>query len=229
MIELLSSSAYLIVNKDLSHKVGLQAAALLADLITKQLYFEAEHGTVDYFFNTVENIQKDTTLSAYQQRAAVAILKRYKLIDTKRKGIPAKKYFKVNAEQVMQFLNYKDLSSLNTTNNNNKINNNNNTTNIPGLELRKAKFLEEAFLSNGDKQINGYSILAEEDLKEFCNYWTEPNRSKTKLNFELQRTWSMDLRIKNWARNIKNWGRKDKVKGKIDAQIDEYNKGKEYL
>jgi hypothetical protein len=39
----------------------------------------------------------------------------------------------------------------------------------------------------------------------------------------------MDLRIKNWARNIKNWGRKDKVKGKIDAQIDEYNKGKEYL
>ncbi len=59
MIELLSSSAYLIVNKDLSHKVGLQAAALLANLITKQLYFEAEHGTVDYFFNTVENIQKD--------------------------------------------------------------------------------------------------------------------------------------------------------------------------
>ena len=44
MINLLSSTAYLIVNKKLSQQVGLQAAALLADLISKQVYFENEMG-----------------------------------------------------------------------------------------------------------------------------------------------------------------------------------------
>ena len=42
-------------------------------------------------------------------------------------------------------------------------------------------------------------------LNEFYEYWTEPNKSNTKMRFELQKTWSIDLRLKTWAKNDKNF------------------------
>ena len=38
-------------------------------------------------------------------------------------------------------------------------------------------------------------------IKEFILYWTEPNKSKTKLKYELEPTWDMGRRLKRWANN----------------------------
>ena len=38
-------------------------------------------------------------------------------------------------------------------------------------------------------------------ITQFAEYWTEPNRSNTRMRFELQRTWSTSLRLARWARN----------------------------
>jgi len=40
-----------------------------------------------------------------------------------------------------------------------------------------------------------------ETLREFYEYWIEPNKSKTKMRFELQKTWDLNLRLKKWASN----------------------------
>ena len=32
-------------------------------------------------------------------------------------------------------------------------------------------------------------------------YWTEPNKSCTKMRFELEKTWSLGRRLKTWNRN----------------------------
>ena len=45
----------------------------------------------------------------------------------------------------------------------------------------------------------------QEMVTQFGDYWTEPNRSMTKMRFELQRTWSTPLRLAIWARNDKNF------------------------
>ena len=67
-------------------------------------------------------------------------------------------------------------------------------------------------------------------LNSFVDYWTEPNKSKTKMKFELQQTWSTNLRLKTWAKNQKKWDRpKAQTMSKIDSQLNEYLKGKEYL
>ena len=67
-------------------------------------------------------------------------------------------------------------------------------------------------------------------LNSFVDYWTEPNKSKTKMKFELQQTWSTNLRLKTWAKNQKKWDRpKKQTMSKIDTQLNEYLKGKEYL
>ena len=41
----------------------------------------------------------------------------------------------------------------------------------------------------------------EEMIRQFADYWTEPNRSNTRMRFEMQRTWNTSLRLARWARN----------------------------
>ena len=38
-----------------------------------------------------------------------------------------------------------------------------------------------------------------EMLAKFFDYWSEPNRSNTKMRFELEKTWSLARRLKTWA------------------------------
>ena len=36
-------------------------------------------------------------------------------------------------------------------------------------------------------------------IRAFYDYWTEPNKSKTKMRFELEKTWDVKRRLNNWA------------------------------
>lgn len=44
-------------------------------------------------------------------------------------------------------------------------------------------------------------------LKAFYNYWSEPNPSKTKMRFELGKTWDTSKRLVTWSNN--NFGNKN--------------------
>ena len=48
----------------------------------------------------------------------------------------------------------------------------------------------------------------EQLLYDFYEYWSEPNRSKTKMRFEQQATWDLSRRLARWARN--NFNRYDR-------------------
>ena len=230
MKHLLSSSAFLIVNKKLAKQVGLKGAVLLADLISKEEYFIANGMTDGWFFNTEANIERDTTLTSYQQRKVLKTLKKYQIIETKRKGIPAKQYFKINEANLLKILSCEetkqlvvnklnDLSATNLTtiNKNKEIKITNNT-----ISIRRLKFINDVSLFDYDKNI----------LDSFTDYWTEPNKSNTKMKFELQQTWSTNLRLKTWAANQKKWDKpksNPKSMSKLDAQINEWQKAKELL
>ena len=217
MKHLLSSTAFLIVNKELAKKVGLKAAVLLADLISKEEYFISKGMTDGWFFNTEANIEADTTLNPYHQRKCIKTLKTHQIIETKRMGIPAKQYFKINEQQVMQILNNLLVKNSTTINKNKEIRIINNT-----ISNRKNDFVFEVLTFNYDESI----------LNGFIDYWTEPNKSNTKMKFELNKTWKTELRLKTWATNQKKWDKpKSKSKGmsKLDAQINEWQKAKELL
>jgi hypothetical protein len=67
-------------------------------------------------------------------------------------------------------------------------------------------------------------------LNSFVDYWTEPNKSKTKMKFELQQTWSTNLRIKTWAKNQKKWDRpKKQTMSKIHQHLQKNLNVKEKL
>ena len=50
-----------------------------------------------------------------------------------------------------------------------------------------------------------YSV---EMLEAFVDYWSEPNKSKTKLRYELQKTFDIARRLKTWSKNENKFGTK---------------------
>ena len=217
MKHLLSSTAFLIVNKELAKQVGLKAAVLLADLISKEEYFISKGMTDGWFFNTEANIEADTTLNPYHQRKCIKTLKTHQIIETKRMGIPAKQYFKINEQQVMQILNNLLVKNSTTINKNKEIRITNNT-----ISNRRNDFVFEVLTFDYDEVL----------LNGFIDYWTEPNKSNTKMKFELNKTWQTELRLKTWATNQKKWDKpksNPKSMSKLDAQINEWQKAKELL
>ena len=190
MKHLLSSSAFLVVNKTLAKNIGLKETILLADLISKEEYFINNGMTDGWFFNTEANIQKDTTLTPYQQRNALKSLKNNQIIETIRKGIPAKQFFKINEEQVIKFLNNKSATNLTTINKNKEIILNNK------LSI-KEKFINQVMYFDYDKEMKD----------DFISYWTEGVK---KMRFQKQGTFEIKLRLERWSKNSAKWDKPKK-------------------
>jgi len=212
MKQLLSSTAYLIVNKRLSKQVGLKAAVLLADLISKEQYFINNNQIKDgWFFNTSVNIERDTTLTNYQQKKAIKKLEQLGFIQTELKGMPAKLHFKIIENKILTFFNSsfqetsKHVSKKLEANNNKVIINNNNIS-----------FIEDVFSYDYPKQM----------LQEFHDYWTEPSK-KGIPRYKMQRTWCTKRRLNTWYKRSKQWSKTPT--SKIDAQLDNYNEAKKHL
>ena len=213
MKHLLSSSAFLVVNKEVVKRVGLKEAVLLADLISKEIYFTDNNLLIKgYFFNTEDNIYRDTTLTPYQQRKCLKTLLNHKLLHIKRMGVPAKLHFKINEEQVIKLLQDKTSKNLTSNNKNKEL-----KTINKSISIRLQEFTEKVYSSKYSTEL----------CTEFCEYWTETNPKGTKMKFEMQKTFDIGRRLARWAKNNKTWN-KTKT-SKIDAQIDNYNNAKKHL
>jgi len=215
MKNLLSSTAFLVVNKKLAKEIGLHEVVLLADLISKEQYFiENNQLNEGWFFNTAKNIQADTTLTSHQQRNCIKYLKELGIIETKLIGIPAKLHFKIIENKLLSYFTtsysntaQQDVKKTQTINKNKEIRINNNNISI------KEKFIFE---------VNSFEY--EDCLKEdFIDYWCE---GKKRMRWQKQPTFDISLRLKRWAKNAKKF---NKGTSKIDSQLNEYLKGKELL
>ncbi len=138
ILQLLASSSFITLNKNVIKAVGLEEALLLGELCSEYDYWIKREELQDgYFFSTVENIEENTTLNDYKQRKSLKTLQQLKIVDVKVKGLPAKRYFKINEEQLIKLLNiqcsnnlkyssknFKELDTKNFECNKNKQNNN---------------------------------------------------------------------------------------------------------
>ncbi len=53
------------------------------------------------------------------------------------------------------------------------------------------------------------SQYGKEMVREFFDYWTEPNKSNTRMRFELERTWEISRRLALWVRRDNQFSRKN--------------------
>lgn len=119
IFKLLNPDNTMTINRPLAHALGTSEAIIYSALIAKQAYYEQREMLDEdgYFFCTISDLQESTGLTRYQQDGAIKNLIDVNLIECCKKGIPARRFFRVNdnvdllrtllqkGEEIMQSLN----------------------------------------------------------------------------------------------------------------------------
>lgn len=145
IVSLLASDNFIVINRDLLKMYGLNVTLMLCELASEYNYYKKEGKLEEdgLFFSTVDNISDKIGLSKYQQAEALKALDQMGIVKTIVKGIPAKRYFKLDVEKIANKLannsptrsqktRQLEVKKLDTKNNNIKIINKNNNKNKEG-------------------------------------------------------------------------------------------------
>ena len=176
ILSLLASDNYIVINRDLLKKYGINVTLMLCELAGEYNYYDQNGKLEDgMFYSTIENISERTGLSKYQQSEALKVLDNIGIVKSVVKGIPAKRYFKIDIEELAkQIVNISpsscqeigklDGEKLETKNNNRKLINKSNNIKESKKE-RKPKKQTKSY----DEQIEEYTENEElqEALKAF--------------------------------------------------------------
>lgn len=99
------STNFIMTNRDLISKFGVNSAVMLGELYGRMNYFRKRNELkFGYFFATKESIEKSTKLSPYKQRKATSILQAAEILNVKHIDIPPKTYYKINEEKLLKVL-----------------------------------------------------------------------------------------------------------------------------
>lgn len=101
--QLLLMNNYYSLNKTLVSRLGIEEAFFICLLAEAEQFFKG-HEKDGYFFQTAKEIETRSGLSSYKQRTIIASLEEKGLIKTDLKGIPAKRYFKLEYENISNFI-----------------------------------------------------------------------------------------------------------------------------
>ena len=110
--ELLLSNNYWVLNKSVVSEFGVETAFILGVLAEAEKMLSDEDG---WFFQTSETIEEITGLSNHKQTLCFKVLKEKGILEQKNKGVPMKRYFKINFENIQKLLfkNFKNCNSKN--------------------------------------------------------------------------------------------------------------------
>ena len=87
-------------NRPIAHALGLGAAVVYSALISKYEYYYKHNmlGEDGFFFSTIADLQESTSMGKCQQSNAIKVLTDAGLVEVCRRGMPAKRYFRVRDE-----------------------------------------------------------------------------------------------------------------------------------
>jgi hypothetical protein len=162
VLQLVANKSFITVNKVIAQRFGLDAAVLLGELASTQVYWE-EQGGLDgegMFYQTCEQITQNTTLSKHQQAKAAKVLEDAGVLKTKKKGLPPMKYYVIDADELWVMLNQRRLKNL--TNDGEK---------IEPTSVKK-------FNTNNKRENNKREIIKDKKDIVFNSTLSEPVREK---------------------------------------------------
>jgi len=173
-MSILSNDGYIILNKYVMKALGLHEAILLGELCSEYIYWYKEEKLQDgFFYSTRENIERETTLSPFQQRQALKKLTEMGLVEILEKDMPKKTYYKVDEEKVYKFLLETDLNLTEVKKFNDKTSNNLTSSDekIKHKEVEKLD-INNNNINNNKKNNNILSnlITGETEQKEEMRY-----------------------------------------------------------
>ena len=114
-----------------------------------------------------------------------------------------------NKYSIITICKYDDYQNDKTTTNkqpNKQLTNNQQSTNNKQEERECKNEEKKMFIAKIQKEFYQSLVQFNSDfdkttLRDFYNYWTEPNKSLTKIKWQLERTWDSKKRLTRWVNN----------------------------
>ena len=209
LMSILSNDGYIILNKYVMKALGLHEAILLGELCSEYIYWYKEEKLQDgFFYSTRENIEKETTLSPFQQRQALKKLTEMGLVEILEKDMPKKTYYKVDEEKVYKFLLETDLNLTEVKKFNDKTSNNLTSSD----EKIKHKEVEKLDINNNNinNNIKNNNILS--------NLITGETEQKEEMGYE--EIFKQNIEYDILVQDIKN---KELIKNITDIAVETLN------
>ena len=171
ILQLISTENFISVNKELIKLLGLEEAIILGELASEYEFWN-RRGELDqgFFYSTIENIEKNTTLSVHKQRKALNNLKEKGLIEIKVKGIPAKRYIKIIEKQVYELLSFQFVKNSQTSLSNfehtvsEKLSGNNNINNNKIIVVDKEREKSQEYLDEINTEPKKVLLFYEQNI-----------------------------------------------------------------
>lgn len=98
ILQLLSKKNYIAYNKALAKKIGVDEAILFGEMCSLTNVYG------DEFFCDQETLMEETCLTEYRVRNAIKTLQEVGLLKVERKGMPAKNYYTLNEDVLIDML-----------------------------------------------------------------------------------------------------------------------------
>lgn len=157
--QLLMSSNYFILNKQLVKALGIETAFLLSALVEADDQLADEEG---WFYQTSKTIEDITGLSNYKQSLGIEKLIDLGILEQINKGIPMKRYFKISYEKIQKLLfkKFENCTSKNLKSSSQKISKNK-ELNINNID----KKLRDKEIKKDDDNINNLDGI-DQEVKE---------------------------------------------------------------
>lgn len=215
VIHLLSAGNFIAVNKSLIKSIGLIPAILIGELASECLYWETQGTLVDgcWFYSTVDNINDNTGLSEHDQREGIKSLIDLGIIETKKMGVPAKRYFKLNEEILMEVVNH--LSSGKQTS----------SSQVNGpqeVRLSRINKNKEIRITNKNKENNEKENIQKkerfvpptvEEVRAYCLERGNTVDPENFVDFYTSKNWMVGkTKMTNWKASVRTWERNEKKK-----------------
>lgn len=215
LMSILSNDGYIILNKYVMKALGLHEAILLGELCSEYIYWYKEEKLQDgFFYSTRENIEKETTLSPFQQRQALKKLTEIGLVEILERDMPKKTYYKVNEEKVYKFLLETDLNFTDVKKFDDKTLNNLTSSDekITHQEVKKLEINN----NNINNNKNNNNILA--------NLITEETEQKDEMRYD--EIFKQNIEYDILVQDIKN---KELIKNITDIAVETLNTSKKEI
>ena len=157
--QLLMSSNYFILNKQLVKALGIETAFLLSALVEADDQLADEEG---WFYQTSKTIEDITGLSNYKQSLGIEKLIDLGILEQINKGTPMKRYFKISYEKIQKLLfkKFENCTSKNLKTSSQKISKNK-ELNINNID----KKLRDKEIKKDDDNINNLDGI-DQEVKE---------------------------------------------------------------
>lgn len=174
--QLLMSSSYFVLNKQIVKAIGIEAGFLLTTLI------EASDGLANddgWFYKTAPSLEEETGLSNHKQSKIIDELTKLGILEQENKGMPMKRYFRINFQKIEELVFKKDSKNLKSSIEENE---KQGFKNFESKDLKNSNACIEKISNNKEYINNNLNKELNNIYKEAVDYLNQKAGTKYKSN-----------------------------------------------